>query len=50
VIAASVANLMHLILEIAGSKTPASILSLTVPLYRSSPYHLSFLNFSSSLN
>ncbi len=50
VIAASVANLMHLILDTAGSRTPAFTLSLTVPLYKSRPNHLSFLNFSSSLN
>ena len=37
VMAASVANLRDLILEIAGSKTPAFLLSLTVPSVRSRP-------------
>jgi len=38
--AASVANLMHLIFEIAGSKTPASLLFLHFPAYKSRPNHL----------
>jgi hypothetical protein len=37
VIAASVANFKLLILDTAGSRTPASLLSTTVPWNRSSP-------------
>jgi hypothetical protein len=37
VIAASVANLRHLILEIAGSKTPNALLSLILPSNKSNP-------------
>ena len=35
--AASVANLRLLILEIAGSNTPAFLLSRTTPSYKSKP-------------
>ena len=38
VIAASAANFSDFILVIAGSKTPAFLLSLTVPQMRSKPY------------
>jgi hypothetical protein len=37
VIAASVANLRHLILEIAGSNTPNALLSLILPSNKSNP-------------
>ena len=49
VIAASVANLIHLILDTAGSRTPAYKLFLHFPLYKSKPNHLQFFDFSSSL-
>jgi hypothetical protein len=49
VIAASVENFMHFTFETKGSRTPASTLSLGFPVYKSSPYHFNFLNFSSSL-
>lgn len=39
-IAASVANLMHLTLLINGSNTPAFLLSLTLPFNKSNPIHL----------
>ena len=48
VMAASVANLRLLILEIAGSSTPAFRLFLTFPLIRSSPEYLSSCLYSSS--
>ena len=38
--AASVANFKDLIFEMAGSNTPAFLLSLTTPSYRSSPQFL----------
>lgn len=38
VIAASVANLRHLTLDIAGSKTPHALLSLILPSNKSKPY------------
>ena len=37
-IAASVANFKHLIFEMAGSKTPAALLSRIFPSIRSKPY------------
>merc|ERR1719270_871466 len=40
VIAASVANLRLLTFDIAGSNTPAFLLSLTTPSWRSSPWFL----------
>lgn len=42
--AASVANLRDLILEIAGSKTPALRLSFTTPSVKSSPTLQNHLN------
>ena len=46
-IVASVANFKALILQIIGSRTPASRLFLTVPLSRSKPVYFRFLYLSS---
>lgn len=48
VIAASVANLIHLILLTIGSKTPAFLLFSTFPLIKSNPHHLKLTFYSSS--
>lgn len=48
VMAASVANLIELIFEIMGSKTPAFRLFLGLPLIRSKPQNLSSIFFWSS--
>ena len=48
VIAASVANLIELILEIMGSKTPALRLFLGLPFSKSNPQYFKFNFFSSS--
>lgn len=48
--AASVANLIALTLQTIGSKTPASKLFLTTPLFKSNPVYLRFLYFSSGFS